>query len=68
MITGLGGLAFITIAARAFPKTDVGVVFTLTSLFLIALAVVTLGSDIGLVRFVAMRPGRQATGRRRRAS
>jgi O-antigen/teichoic acid export membrane protein len=54
VITGLGGLAFITIAARAFPKTEVGVVFTLTSLFLIALAVVTLGSDIGLVRFVAM--------------
>ncbi|HQR26679.1 MAG TPA: polysaccharide biosynthesis C-terminal domain-containing protein [Nocardioides sp.] len=55
VITGLGGLAFITIAARAFPKADVGVVFTVTSLFLIALAVVTLGSDIGLVRFVAMR-------------
>ncbi len=60
VITGLGGLAFITIAARAFDKTDVGVVFTLTSLFLIALAVVTLGSDIGLIRFVAMRMGGDA--------
>lgn len=55
LISGLGGLAFITIAARAFDKSDVGVVFALTSLFLIAVAVVTLGSDTGLVRFVAIR-------------
>lgn len=55
LITGLGGLAFITIAARAFAKEDVGIVFTLTSLFLIALAVVTLGSEIGVVRFTAIK-------------
>ncbi len=55
VITSLGGLAFIMVATWAFPKAEVGIVFTQTSLFLIALAVVTLGSDIGVVRFVAIK-------------
>ena len=55
LVTSLGGLGFITVAAWGFPKAEVGLVFTLTSLFLIALAVVTLGSDIGVVRFAAVK-------------
>lgn len=55
LVSGLGGLAFITVAAWGFPKAEVGIVFTLTSLFLIALAIVTLGSDVGVVRFTAIK-------------
>jgi O-antigen/teichoic acid export membrane protein len=55
VVTGLGGLGFILVAAWGFPKAEVGIVFTQTSLFLIALAVVTLGSDVGVVRFVAIK-------------
>lgn len=55
VVTSLGGLAFIVVATWAFPQDEVGVVFTQTSLFLIALAVVTLGSDVGVVRFVAIK-------------
>lgn len=65
VITSLGGLGFIMVATWGFPKEDVGIVFTQTSLFLIALAVVTLGSDIGVVRFVAIRLPEQEKGRDR---
>ncbi|MGD9957854.1 polysaccharide biosynthesis C-terminal domain-containing protein [Nocardioides sp.] len=54
-VSGLGGLVFITIAARSFSKADVGTTFALTSLFLIAVAVVTLGTDVGIVRFLAVK-------------
>ena len=65
LVTGLGGLAFITVATWGFPKAEVGIVFSLTSLFLIALAVVTLGSDIGVVRFVAIRLSEAESAQRR---
>ena len=54
-VSGLGGLVFITIAARSFTRADVGTTFALTSLFLIAVAVVTLGTDVGIVRFLAVK-------------
>ena len=68
IITSLGGLAFIVVATWGFPKAEVGLVFTQTSLFLIALAVVTLGSDIGVVRFVAIRLDSPELGRDRVAA
>ena len=54
-VSGVGGLIFITVAARGFTKAEVGATFTLTSLFLIAVAFVTLGTDVGIVRFMAVK-------------
>lgn len=55
LVSGLGGLAFIAVGTNFYSRSDVGTVFTLTSLFLVALAVVTLGADVGIVRFVALK-------------
>lgn len=55
IVSSLGGLAFITIIARTYERSEAGEVFTLTSIFLIATAVATLGSDTGVVRFVALK-------------
>ncbi len=55
VVSSLGGLVFIAIITHNYSRSAAGEVFTLTSLFLIALAVATLGSDTGVVRFVALK-------------
>ncbi|WP_122816502.1 polysaccharide biosynthesis C-terminal domain-containing protein [Nocardioides pantholopis] len=56
-VSGLAGVAFVVVAARGLSAGEVGAVFALTSLFLVTLAVVELGSDVALVRFLALRLG-----------
>jgi O-antigen/teichoic acid export membrane protein len=55
VVSGLAGLAFVVVVARGLGAEQVGSVFALTSLFLVTLAVVELGSDVALVRFLALR-------------
>jgi O-antigen/teichoic acid export membrane protein len=55
VVSSLGGLAFIAVITHNYPRSTAGEVFTLTSVFLIALAVATLGADTGVVRFVALK-------------
>ncbi len=55
VVSSVGGLVFIAIVTRTYSPSTAGEVFALTSLFLIALAVATLGSDTGVVRFVALK-------------
>lgn len=55
VVSGLGGLAFIMVGTRFYSKSDAGAVFVITSIFLIVLAVATLGADTGITRFVAVR-------------
>ena len=55
VVSSLGGLAFIAIITHNYPRSTAGEVFTLTSIFLIALAVATLGAETGVVRFVALK-------------
>jgi O-antigen/teichoic acid export membrane protein len=55
VVSAAGGLAFIAVITRNYDTSSAGVVFTLTSLFLITLAIATLGSDTGVVRFVALK-------------
>lgn len=55
VVSSLGGLAFIAIITHNYPRSTAGEVFTLTSIFLISLAVATLGADTGVVRFVALK-------------
>ncbi|MGL5827248.1 MAG: lipopolysaccharide biosynthesis protein [Nocardioides sp.] len=54
-VSATGGLAFIVIITHNYDQATAGGIFTLTSLFLILLAVATLGSDTGVVRFVALK-------------
>src|SRR3954463_9285394 len=54
MVSAVSGFAFVAIVARGFAPAEVGLFFALNSLFLLASAVVELGGDVGLVRFLAM--------------
>lgn len=55
VVSGLAGLAFVVVVARGLDAEQVGAVFALTSLFLVTLAVLELGTDVALVRFLALR-------------
>ncbi len=55
VVSGLGGLAFIMVGTRFYSKADAGSVFVITSVFLIVLAIATLGADTGITRYVAVR-------------
>lgn len=56
-VSGLSGVLFVVVVARGTSPTEAGALFALSSLFLMALAVVELGTDVSLVRFVALRLG-----------
>lgn len=53
VVSGFAGIAFVMVTTRGFERADAGLVFAVTSIFLVCLAVVELGADIGTVRFVA---------------
>lgn len=55
VVSSVGGLVFIAIVTRTYDPSTAGEVFALTSLFLITLAIATLGSDTGVVRFIALK-------------
>lgn len=52
-VTGLAGLALTVVVTRLVPQSTAGVFFTVTSLFILLVAVGQLGSDTGLVYFLA---------------
>lgn len=52
-VTGLAGLALTVVVTRMVPQATAGVFFTVTSLFVLLVAVGQLGSDTGLVYFLA---------------
>jgi O-antigen/teichoic acid export membrane protein len=52
-VSALSGVMFLAIVARGFRPAEIGLFFALSSVFLLALAVIELGSDVGLVRFLA---------------
>lgn len=53
VVSSASGFVFLAVAAQAFSQSQVGLFFALSSVFLVALALIELGSDVGLVRFVA---------------
>lgn len=55
LVSGVGGILFIAIATKSFSRSEAGEVFTLTSYFLIALALATLGSETTVTRFIAVK-------------
>src|SRR5262245_54787555 len=53
LTTGATGFAFTVIVIKALPRTEAGMVFAATSVFLIAATVARLGTATGVVYFVA---------------
>lgn len=53
VVSGFAGIAFVMVTTRGFERADAGLIFAATSIFLVCLAVVELGADIGTMRFVA---------------
>jgi O-antigen/teichoic acid export membrane protein len=52
-VSAVAGLLLVIVITRSFPKSDAGVFFSATSLFLIVLAVTKLGTGTGLVYFIS---------------
>jgi len=52
-VSAIASLLLVIVITRGFPKSDAGVVFSATSLFLISLAVTKLGTSTGLVYFIS---------------
>jgi len=52
-VSAIASLLLVVVITRGFPKSEAGVVFSATSLFLIALAVTKLGTSTGLVYFIS---------------
>lgn len=61
-VSAVSGVALTAIVTNAYPKDDAGTFFATTALFLIVAAIVQLGTEVGLVRFL---PAQIATGRTR---
>ena len=51
-VASVAGILLTALITRGFDKTTAGTIFASTALFLIATAVVQLGTDIGLVRWL----------------
>jgi O-antigen/teichoic acid export membrane protein len=58
--SAVSGIVLVVIVTNGFPRSQAGVLFAGTAAFLILEAVVVLGTDTGLVRWL---PGHLATGR-----
>jgi O-antigen/teichoic acid export membrane protein len=52
-VSAVASLLLVVVITRNFPKSEAGVVFSATSLFLVALAVAKLGTSTGLVYFIS---------------
>jgi O-antigen/teichoic acid export membrane protein len=55
VVTAMCGVALVVVVARTTDKDSAGIFFAATSLFLIVLAVVELGTDSGLVRLIPLK-------------
>jgi O-antigen/teichoic acid export membrane protein len=52
VVSALAGFALVILITNSFDSTTAGVVFSASSLFIVALSLTTLGADVGLGRFV----------------
>lgn len=60
-VSAVAGVVLVATITRGLTKSEAGAVFTTTSLFLVAMSVVQLGADVGVVRWL---PAQFALGRR----
>ncbi|MFZ0324410.1 MAG: polysaccharide biosynthesis C-terminal domain-containing protein [Actinomycetes bacterium] len=51
-VSAVAGVLLVIVITRGLDKQQAGTIFTTTSLFLVAMAIVQLGADVGLVRWL----------------
>jgi O-antigen/teichoic acid export membrane protein len=59
-VSAVAGIALVAVVTQGFTKSEAGILFTTTSVFVIVTAATQLGTEVGLVRWL---PSLRATGR-----